>query len=84
MLAGGGYNIDLLARAWALQLDELVGAGLPDALPVDWLARAEQEVGQSFTPRLLEDSEHAIPAEQRERADAAAELVVDQARALVS
>lgn len=84
VLAGGGYNIDLLARAWALQLDELVGAGLSDDLPVEWLARAEREVGQSFTPRLLEDSDHAIPAEQREQADAAAELVVDQARALVS
>lgn len=84
VLAGGGYNIDLLARAWTLQLEELVGAGLSDDLPAEWLARAEREVGQSFTPRLLQDSDQAIPAEQRERADAAADLIVDQARALVS
>jgi acetoin utilization protein AcuC len=84
VLAGGGYNIDLLARAWALQLDELVGAGLSDDLPPEWLARAERETGHAFTARLLQDSEHAIPAEQRERADAAADLVVDEARALVS
>ena len=83
VLAGGGYNIDLLARAWTLQLDELVGAGLPDELPPEWLARAEREVGQSFTSRLLQDSEQTIPADQRERADAEADLIVDQARALV-
>jgi acetoin utilization protein AcuC len=84
VLAGGGYNIDLLARAWALQLDELVGAGLPDELPAEWLARAEREVGRSFTSRLLEDSEQTVPADQRERADAEADLIVDQARGLVS
>ena len=83
VLAGGGYNIDLLARVWALQMDELVGAGLPDALPADWLARAEQETGGRFTARLLEDSEQAVGVEQRERADAEAHRVVDQARALV-
>ena len=82
VLAGGGYNIDLLARVWALQMDELVGAGLSDAIPAEWLARAEQETGGRFTARLLEDSEHQVPAEERERADLEANRVVDQARAL--
>ncbi len=62
VLAGGGYNIDLLARVWALQMDELVGAGLSDALPADWLARADQETGGRFTARLMEDSPQMIPA----------------------
>lgn len=83
VLAGGGYNIDLLARVWALQMDELVGAGLPDAIPTDWLARAEQQTGGRFTAYLLEDSPHTIPADQRQRADIEADRVVDQARSLV-
>jgi acetoin utilization protein AcuC len=83
VLAGGGYNIDLLARVWALQMDELVGAGLSDTLPADWLARAEQETGGRFTGRLLEDSEHTIPSQERERADGEANRVVDEARATV-
>ena len=84
VLAGGGYNIDLLARVWALQMDELVGAGLSDALPADWLARAEQETGGRFTARLLDDSPQMIPADHRDKADAEANGVVDQARLLVA
>jgi acetoin utilization protein AcuC len=83
VLAGGGYNIDLLARAWTLQLDELVGAGLPDALPAEWVARAEREAGYRFTGSLMEDAPQTVPAEQRERADAEANQVVDAARSLV-
>ena len=44
LAGGGGYNIDLLARVWALQM---------------------------------------IPADHREKADAEANRVVDQARSLV-
>ncbi|HJZ60751.1 MAG TPA: hypothetical protein VKD47_01210, partial [Miltoncostaeaceae bacterium] len=83
VLAGGGYNIDVLARAWALQLDELVGAGLDEDLPEQWLRDAEAVAGRPFTPRLMGDTPPEIPAEQRERADAEAEAVVDQARGLV-
>lgn len=82
VLAGGGYNIDFLARAWSLQVDELVGAGLPDAIPANWLARAEQETGSRFTGHLLEDSWQATPVERRDAADAEANAVVSQARAL--
>jgi acetoin utilization protein AcuC len=82
VLAGGGYNIDFLARAWALQVDELVGVGLSDDLPADWLDRARHEAGQPFTERLMSDTPVAVPAEQRERADADADRVVDEARAL--
>jgi acetoin utilization protein AcuC len=83
VLAGGGYNIDVLARAWALQLDELVGAGLDDELPEEWLRDAAAVAGRAFTPRLLGDTAPETPAEQRERADAEADAVVDQARGLV-
>ena len=64
-------------------MDEIVGVGLPDALPADWLARAEQETGGRFAARLLEDSAQMIPADHREKADAEANRVVDQARSLV-
>lgn len=84
VFAGGGYNIDLLARCWALQMDELLGAGLDEELPAAWLARAEEQAGRPFTPRLLEDTATQTPVEHRERADAAANAVIDQARALVT
>src|SRR5262249_56209329 len=79
VLAGGGYNIDVLARAWALQLDELVGAGLDEDLPEQWLRDAEAVAGRPFTPRLMGDTPPEIPAEQRQRAAAQAQAALDPA-----
>jgi acetoin utilization protein AcuC len=84
VLSGGGYNIDLLARSWTMQLATMLDAPLDDALPEAWLAMARDRVGRDLTPRLLEDGEPEMEAERRARADAEAHQVVDQARALVA
>ena len=84
VLTGGGYNIDLLARLWALQLAQMLGVELDDRIPAPWLALARERTGQEFTPRLLGEAPFAVEAERRERADAEARQVVDQARALVA
>ena len=82
-LGGGGYTFDVLPRAWALLFAEMVGAELPDEIPAGWLAEAESRAGAALTPRLRGDTEPEVGEEERARADAAAERVVDQARALV-
>jgi acetoin utilization protein AcuC len=83
VLAGGGYNIDLLARAWTLQLAEMLGADPDDAIPGDWLALAQERAGHSFTDRLRADGEPEADAARRSAADAEGGAVVDQARALL-
>jgi acetoin utilization protein AcuC len=82
-LGGGGYTFDVLPRAWTLLFAEMVGAELPDEIPPQWLARAQEAAGHPLTPRLRGDREPEAPAEERARADAEANRVVDQARALV-
>ncbi len=81
VLTGGGYNIDLLARLWALQLAQMLDVDLPDEIPGDWLKLALARTGTPFTPRLREDAPFAVEAERRERADAEGHEVVDRARA---
>jgi acetoin utilization protein AcuC len=83
-LGGGGYTFDVVPRAWAMLFAEMIGAELPDELPPAWLALAREQTGQDLTPTLLGDTEPEVPAEVRERADAEANRVVDQARALVA
>jgi acetoin utilization protein AcuC len=83
VLAGGGYNIDLLARAWTLQLAEMLGAEPDDAIPPAWLALARERAGQPFTDRLRADGGPHAEATRRLAADAEAAAVIDQARALL-
>jgi acetoin utilization protein AcuC len=83
VLSGGGYNIDLLARSWTMQLATMLDVTLDDALPEAWLTSARERVGRDLTARLLEDGEPEIDAERRARADAEAHRVIDQARALL-
>ena len=83
VLAGGGYNIDLLARAWTLQLAEMLGAEPDDAIPAGWLALARERAGQPFTDRLRADPEPEADGARRLTADAEASAVIDQARALL-
>ena len=84
-LGGGGYNPDVLPRAWTLLFAEMVGAELPDEIPAAWLAEAKRRTGRDFTARLMEDPGPAeVPAEHRAKADAEAELVVDQAKSFAS
>ncbi len=83
VLAGGGYNIDLLARAWTLQLAEMLAAEPDDAVPEAWLVLARERAGRPFTDRLRADAEPAEDAARRLAADAEAAAVIDQARALL-
>ena len=83
-LGGGGYNPDVLPRAWSLLFAEMVGAELPDAIDPAWLALARERVGRDFTPRLMEDPGPDVPLEHREKADAEAERVVDEAKAMTA
>ena len=83
VLAGGGYNIDLLARAWTLQLAEMLGAEPEDAIPAGWLALARERAGQPCTARERADPEPEADGGRRLAADAEAAAVVDQARALL-
>ncbi|MEZ0284829.1 MAG: acetoin utilization protein AcuC [Thermoleophilia bacterium] len=83
VLAGGGYNIDLLARAWTLQFSEMLGAEPDDAIPAGWLALARERAGQPFTDRLRADPEPEADGARRLTADAEASAVIDQARALL-
>ena len=83
VLAGGGYNIDLLARAWTLQLAEMLGDEPDDAIPAGWLALAQERAGQPFTDRLRADAGPEAGADRRAAADAGGGVVVEQARALL-
>jgi len=83
VLAGGGYNIDVLARAWTLQLAEMLGAEPDDAIPPAWLALARQRAGQPFTERLRHDPPPDADAARRAAADAEAAAVIEGARALL-
>jgi acetoin utilization protein AcuC len=83
VLAGGGYNIDLLARAWTLQLAEMLAAEPDDAIPPAWLDLARERAGRDFTDRLRADADPEAEPARRLAADAEAAAVIDQARALL-
>ncbi len=83
VLAGGGYNIDLLARAWTLQLAEMLGVEPGDSIPPAWLALAQKRAGHPFTDRLRADGDPQAEPARRLAADTEAVVVVDQARALL-
>ncbi len=78
-LGGGGYNVDVLPRAWALLFAEMVGAELPDPLPTDWLATAQERTGMTLTPNLLQEAPFATDDAERAAADAEGARVVDEA-----
>ena len=83
-LGGGGYNFDLVPRAWVLLFAEMIGAEVPEQLPAGWVARAEETFGISLTTELLADPEPALDAGQRAQADAAGSEVIDQALSAVT
>ncbi len=79
-LGGGGYNVDVLPRAWALLFAEMTGATLPDVVPADWLTLAAQRAGRDdLTDRLLGDPEPEVDAGERARADTEGDEAVDDA-----
>lgn len=79
-LGGGGYNVDVLPRAWALLFAEMTGAALPDAIPADWLALARDLTGRDdLTAHLMDDPEPEVDEAERTRADLEGHGVVDEA-----
>jgi acetoin utilization protein AcuC len=79
-LGGGGYNVDVLPRAWALLFAEMTGVPLPDEVPPDWLAlAAERSTHEALTDRLMGDPEPEVGEDERLRADAEGHEVVDEA-----
>ena len=54
---GGGYQIaTVVPRAWTIYFAELTGQDLPHEVPWEWLAHAEQRVGQRPPDTFLEGS----------------------------
>jgi acetoin utilization protein AcuC len=82
-LGGGGYNTDVVPRAWTMLFAEMVGVELEDRIPPGWLAEAEGRAGQRLTATLSGDTEPEIPEAERTRADAEAHQVIDQALILL-
>lgn len=79
-LGGGGYNVDVLPRAWALLFAEMTGAALPDDIPSEWLAHAHALTDRDdLTARLMDDPEPEVAEEERTRADLEGHEVVDEA-----
>jgi acetoin utilization protein AcuC len=79
-LGGGGYNVDVLPRAWALLFAEMTGAALPDDIPPEWLALARDLTGRDdLTARLMDDPEPEVDEAERTRADLEGHEVVDEA-----
>ncbi len=82
-LGGGGYNTDIVPRAWTLLLAEMLGVDLPQEIPGEWIEAARARAGIEPTPTLLGDTEPEVPLEERARADAEAHRVIDQALVLL-
>lgn len=78
-LGGGGYNVDLLPRAWALLFAEMVGVELPNDLPEQWYADACERTHRQLTPRLMDEAPFEVPEQERRAADAEGNRVVDDA-----
>jgi len=79
-LGGGGYNVDVLPRAWALLFAEMTGAALPEDIPREWLALARDRTGRDdLTARLMDDPEPEVDEAERTRADLEGHEVVDEA-----
>ena len=52
MHLGGGYNLDMTARVWALLALHVQDLPVPDQLPRTWLDRWELQLGHSLFPRM--------------------------------
>jgi acetoin utilization protein AcuC len=82
VVTGGGYNIDLLARLWAMQLAAMLDVELPDEVPAEWLATARDRAGMDFTPTLLGDTPFTVDEGMRARGDAEAWETIQAAKDL--
>jgi acetoin utilization protein AcuC len=79
-LGGGGYNVDVLPRAWALLFAEMTGTEPDEEIPADWLAlAAELSDRDDLTPLLMGDPDPEVGAAERAAADAEGHAAVDEA-----
>jgi acetoin utilization protein AcuC len=82
VVTGGGYNIDLLARLWAMQLAAMLEVELPGEVPAGWLAMARERAGMDFTATLMGDTPFAADDGMRARGDAEAWETIGAAKSL--
>jgi acetoin utilization protein AcuC len=81
-LGGGGYTFQVVPRAWTMLLAEMLGVELEDEIPEVWWREGEALVGAPLPRTMSADPEPEVPPEERARADAEGDRVVDEARAL--
>jgi acetoin utilization protein AcuC len=81
-LGGGGYTFQVVPRAWTLLFAEMLGVELPDAIPEAWWSAGERALGVPLPRRMSDDPEPEVPMDERTRADAEGDRVVDDAMAL--
>jgi acetoin utilization protein AcuC len=81
-LGGGGYTFQVVPRAWTMLFAEMLGVELPDAIPEAWWSAGEQMLGVPLPRRMSDDPEPEVAADERTRADADGDRVVDEAMAL--
>ena len=81
IVTGGGYNIDLLGRLWAMQLAAMLEVDLPEELPAPWLELARERAGREFSPGLYDDTPFAVDEAARHQGDELGHAAVDDARA---
>ncbi len=81
-VTGGGYNIDLLGRLWAMQLAAMLEVDLPERLPEDWLALARERAGREFSPGLLDDPPFQMDEATRHQGDELGHQAIDDAKAV--
>jgi acetoin utilization protein AcuC len=80
---GGGYQIfGVVPRAWTLYFGEMTGAGMPEDVPDEWLARARTEGGCDL-PTTFSDPEVSLPEDRREAAFAGAHAAAEETVARV-
>ncbi len=78
-LGGGGYNPDVLPRAWTLLVADMLGVEPDEAIPEPWLANARARMGREVTATLHGEAPFEAPEAQRAAADEEAARMVDRA-----
>jgi len=78
-LGGGGYNPDVLPRAWTLLFADMLGVEPDETIPEPWLANARSRLSAEVTATLHGEAPFEAPENQRAEADDAANRVVDRA-----
>ncbi len=83
-LGGGGYNDDVVPRAWAMLFAELSDQAFPDEVPAAWHEDAQQRTGRALTRNLLADTEPDLTEEELANGNLAGERAVAEARSVLT